>query len=179
MAKLATVLILMVSSSALAQSVGDGPEISRSVGSEGGVVLFWPRVVPSSVRAETSALAGAVQSYLNELVAATVPSRAIDVRPEPERVCPLAGCDAMTVGVLIARHGGGCVLVALVSPPGQSAARLVPWVGNVTVNSESVPFREPPESHITISDFAACDEVVERLADAEHAIAAAIRTAAR
>ena len=168
---LVTVAILLCTSFASAQ---DAPEIARSSGVVGGVVVFWPRVVPSAEGASSSELAEAVQARLHALVARTLPGTPIDLRPEPERGCPRAGCVAMTVGVLIARHQSACVVVALVSGPGQSATQLVPWVGDVTVNRSAVPFREPPESSMTITDFAVCDDVVAQLSGREGAVAAVI-----
>ena len=168
------VCLLLGGPTASAQTEGDAPEISRSVGVEGGVVLFWPRVVPRSSDPELSALAGAVQRHLRMLVERELPGRPVDQRPEPERVCPQAGCEAMTVGALIARNGTGCVVVALISGPGRAPARLIPWVGGATPRVAQVPFREPPESHITITDFAVCDDVVSQLAAGESAVAQAI-----
>lgn len=157
-----------------AQAQGDAPEISQSPGEEGGVIVLWPRVVPGSEAETSHLLAARLQAALRALVASTLPGRPIDVRPEPERVCRRAGCLAIRVGALLARRGDGCVVVAVVGGPGPSPARLVPWVGIVRLESEQIPFREPPESHLTVLDFARCDEVVSQLSDREPAIAAAL-----
>lgn len=158
-----------------AQAQGDAPEISQSPGQEGGVVILWPRIVPGSEAEGSHQLAARLQSALRALVASTLPERPIDVRPEPERVCRRAGCLALRVGALLARRGDGCVVVAVVGGPGPSPARLIPWVGRVRLESEQIPFREPPESHLTVLDFARCDEVVSQLEDGEAAVAAALR----
>lgn len=158
---------------------GDAPEISRSVGVRGGVVVFWPRVSPRTDDPATRAIAAAVQQRLQALAARALPGRAIDVRPEPERVCPRQGCEAMTVGAsLFHTDRGGCVVVALVSGAGQSPQRLVPWVGAVDLRETVVPFREPPEMRIVSRDMARCGDVVSQLANGEEAVVAAIRAAA-
>jgi hypothetical protein len=123
-------------------------------------------------------LATAIQARLHRLVTSTLRATAVDVRPEPERVCRRAGCLGVSVGVLLARNGRGCALVALVSAPGQSPARLIPWVGQMTLSAGEVRFREPPESEVTITDFALCDEVVRLMSERESAVAEAIEAAA-
>ena len=161
-----------------AKSNNDAPEISRSAGKEGGVVVFWPRVVPRTNDPETRKLAGDLQKRLVELVTKAVPKREQDVRPEPERVCPRSGCDAMTVGALLTASGGGCVALALVSPPGPSPQRIIPWAGDVELKFEQVPFREPPESSVTIKDMASCTKLLDQLADREADVIKAIQDSA-
>ena len=156
---------------------GDAPEISRSTGVEGGVIVFWPRIIPRSETVNTRALAKKIQTRLKALVAQALPGRPLDVRPEPERVCPQAGCQAMTVGVLLARKGSGCIVVALLSRPGKALTRLVPWVGKVKLKQEWVPFREAPESFLTIKDFAPCDQVMAQLPANESQIIKMIKDA--
>jgi hypothetical protein len=156
---------------------GDAPEISRSTGTQGGVIVFWPRIIPRSETINTRALAKKIQTRLKTLVEKALPGRPLDVRPEPERVCPQAGCQAMTVGVLLARKGKGCIAVALLSRPGQALTRLVPWVGKVKLKQEWVPFRKPPETFLTINDFAACDQVMTQLSANEEQIIKMIKDA--
>jgi hypothetical protein len=151
-------------------AAADPPEISRSAGVEDGVVILWPRIIPRTEAKNTRAIARKVQERLKALVARTLPGKPLDVRPEPERVCPQAGCKAMSVGVLIARKGQGCVAVALFGRPGRSLTRLVPWAGNVRLKKEWIPYRDPPESHITIQDFAECDKLVDGLGEKESTI---------
>lgn len=157
----------------------DGPEISRSRGVEGGVVILWPRIIPATEAEETRALATGVQARLRRIVADMLPGSEIDVRPEPERVCPQGGCEGISVGALLMREDGGCAVVALVGGPGRSPVRLVPLVGRIRLNGPFVPFREPPESKVTITDFGRCssllDELPEHRSDVEAAIRALVR----
>lgn len=158
---------------------GDAPEISRSVGARGGVVILWPRIAPRSDDPAVRAIATAVQQRLRAVVERSLPGRPIDVRPEPERVCPRQGCAAMTVGAsLFHTPRGGCTVVAIVSGAGASPQRLVPWVGNVTLREAVVPFREPPEGRMVAEDMAPCASVATELAAHEEAVAAAVREAA-
>lgn len=157
----------------------DAPEISRSAGVPNGVVVFWPRVSPRSEDPAMRAIAANVQTRLRAVVERTLPGRTVDVRPEPERVCPRAGCNAMTVGFsLYHSNSGACSVVALVSGAGASPARLIPWAGRVQLREETVPFREPPEGRILVEDAVPCGSLNEALTAGEAAVAEAIRTAA-
>ena len=145
---------------------GDSPQISRSVGVEGGVVVLWPRVIGSpDAGLPITSVARELQSRLVAITKRVAPGRPVDVRPEPERVCPRAGCAATSVGVLLAVRGRGCAAVALVSEPGQSPAELVPWGGGVNLKSSSALFREPPEQSVSVSDYARCESLLEELSD--------------
>lgn len=132
------------------------PEISRSVGQEGGVVLLWPRVIPRSEDPQTSQDATFVQGQLRAAIARALPNVPVDVRPEPERVCPQKGCKGIAVGAVLLHKEQGCAVVATVSKPGQSEQRLIPMAGAMALATTSVPFREPPESFVTIHDFDRC-----------------------
>lgn len=139
----------------------DAPEISRSIGSENGIVVLWPRIVmsrsgPPKPDAETRAIAGKLQSRLAELTRRGAAGKTVEVRPEPERVCPRSGCKAVSVGLLLARSGKGCAAAALISGPGTAPARVVPWLAKVTTNRSSVPFREPPEAAVSVTDYVPC-----------------------
>lgn len=35
-------------------------------------------------------------------------------------------------------------------------ARVVPWIGGITANQSSVPFRQPPEAAIEVTDYVPC-----------------------
>lgn len=157
---------------------GDAPEISRSAGETGGVVVLWPRVIPGSKAAVPRNAAWQVQQHLQKIVGEVAASRPVDLRPEPERVCPQTGCQAVSVGALLVHQGDACLVVGLVSGPGQSPATLVPWVGQVDLRATSVPFREPPESWITIRDFQPCASLLTPLQEGagplKQAIAAAL-----
>ena len=141
---------------------GDTSTISRSPGPEGGVIVLWPRIIPGSEASRTSSLAKQLQARLKKLVGDALPGRVIEKRPEPERVCPQAGCRATSVGLVLARKGQGCVAVVVLGRPGRTLRRLVPWIGKVKLKKEWIPFRKPPESFLTIEDFARCDELVAR-----------------
>lgn len=160
---------------------GDAPEISRSVGAEGGAVILWPRVVvPRSAGkpdADAMAIAGQVQTRLASIAERVLGGRLVDVRPEPERVCPKQGCKAASLGVLFTKANSGCAVVALVSAPGASPARLVTWSpGEVQLKQATVPFRSPPEAVIAVKDYAACDKLPETLSAHDAEIEAAIRS---
>ncbi len=163
----------------------DAPEISRSGGQTGGVVVLWPRIVlpQGSGRpdAATRGLAGKVQAHLAGLARATAASRPVDVRPEPERVCARKGCKAVAVGALLARAGGGCAVIVTISAPGKSAATLVPASpGRIILSASTVPFREPVERVVRIKDYASCDKLPADLglkdADVKKALASALGT---
>jgi len=157
----------------------DSPQISRSVGEPGGVVVFWPRIIPASDAPLTKQAAAQVQATLKQWVAETLADRPMDVRPEPERVCPQAGCKAMTVGALLVHSGDACAVVGLISGPGRSHAHMIPWAGKVDLKKPTVPFREFPESQITIRDFQRCSALLEPLQSGEEGVKAAILAASK
>jgi hypothetical protein len=163
-------------------AAGDAPEISRSAGVEGGVVVLWPRIVLPRGSAgpddATRKLAAQVQQQLAGIAARALPGHPGDIRPEPERVCPRSGCKSVSVGVLLARAGAGCSVIAVVTPPGPQPGRLVPWSGVVQLEASSVGFREPPERSVRVKDYERCDAHPEALARRAAEIEAAIRAAA-
>jgi hypothetical protein len=142
----------------------DAPEISRSVGTENGIVVLWPRIVLSRSGSSkpddgTRAIAGRLQTRVAELVRRSAGGKTVELRPEPERVCPRSGCKAVSVGVLLARAGKGCAAAALISGPGPVPARVVPWLGSIRANQTSVPFRQPPEGAVDVKDYLPCADV--------------------
>jgi hypothetical protein len=153
-----------------------GPEVSHSRGVDGGVVLLWPRVVPKSDTALMRGPAKALQDRLKGMLEQAFPGRPIDVRPEPERVCPLTGCLGSSVGVLIGVKAGHCIAVVLVSPPGQSDQLLMPWAGVVTTRMQ-VPFREPPETGMQIQEMVPCDQLPTATLEREDRVKEAVRIA--
>lgn len=158
----------------LTSAPGDAPQISRSVGVEGGIVVLWPRVVGSRETPNVPApIARRLQARLAEVTQRAAGDRPIDVRPEPERICPRSGCVARSVGVLLAYASGGCAAVALVSEPGASPAELVAWGGTIRLSAQSVGFRDPPEQSVSVEDYVPCDALFAGLRDAE--VEAAIR----
>ncbi len=156
----------------------DAPEISRSPGVKGGFVLMWPRMVPRSKDPTMVDMASFVQQRLRQLSERAVNGAPIDIRPEPERVCPKPdGCAATAVGALVLREQNGCAVLAVVSAPGQSNQKVVPWVGSVQLKAESVPFREAPESIVRVTDWTPCAKVTDSLKDGEADVMAAIKAA--
>lgn len=138
----------------------DAPEISRSLGAPGGALVLWPRVVPKTDDPTAKRLAGLLQTRAHRMAGSALADAgegAIDVRPEPERVCARGGCKATSVGVWLTKKGNACAAALLVSRPGESPTRIVPLAGRLAVHQDEVPFRSPPESQITVEEFALCD----------------------
>jgi len=157
----------------------DAPEISRSVGEEGGVVVFWPRVIPRTDDSAIRKVAGDLQGKLVALVEKGAPGRKLDVRPEPERVCPRDGCAAMTVGVLLVHAKGGCTALGLVSGPGTAEQHIVPWAGVVKLAQDRIPFRDHPENQVTVRDAVPCSDLLGKLAEREGEVVKAIGATAQ
>jgi hypothetical protein len=162
---------------------GDAPEISRSVGAEGGVVVLWPRIVRTKGNAgpiddETRDIAAKLQKRIEAVAQKALPGAPTDVRPEPERVCPRQGCKGISVGVLLTRAQGACAAMALVSAPGPSPAKIVPWAGRINVQQDTVAFRDPPETQVRVEDYVPCAKLLDDLGSREGDVAAAIRAVA-
>ena len=153
--------------------------VSKSAGAPGGVTLLWPRIIPRDIVDENRDLAGALQQRMKSIVEKHLPGRAIDFRPEPERVCPKTGCAGVSVGLLLSRQGQGCLVLALISRPGVSPTRIVPWVGKVQLRADTVGFREWPESQITVADYIPCNSLLTTMDSQEAAVAAALQAAAQ
>jgi len=162
-------------------SSNDAPQISRSVGEPGGFVVLYPRIalprssagqVPDS---ELKSIASQLQQRLAEIAKRVRPNAKIDVRPEPERVCPRSGCKAASLGVVVTRAGAGCAAVALISAPGTSPQRLVPWAAQMRLKEQSVPFREPPERAVGVTDYVRCGDLVKDAATQDAAVEKAVK----
>lgn len=151
----------------------DGPHISRSVGEEGGLIVFWPRIIPQTDDPKIHGYAKQLQQRLVAIGSKKYEGK-LDMRPEPERVCPQAGCRAATLGVLLTHRDGGCTATALIAKPGKSPTRLIPWAGVLQLKSEQVPFREYPETQLTIRDAVPCKDLLDALGEKEPEIAAAL-----
>ncbi|MFZ5476820.1 MAG: hypothetical protein ACOZNI_08605 [Myxococcota bacterium] len=165
-----TRLFVLIVTVALAR--GDAPEISRSLGKKGGVVVLWPRV---SGEGDVAA-AAKVQTALAKIAGGV--SDTVDVRPQPERVCPKeTGCKATALGAVVVVKGQGCAVVATVSAPGQSPATLVPWAAEMKLKSTMAGFREPPEPQVVVTDFTPCAQLDEVLAGGAEKVAGALRGA--
>lgn len=137
-------------------------------------MILWPRI-PGTTDADTRKVATMLQERLRAMAARARPGAAIDVRPEPERVCPRAGCTAIAVGAAIMKNGGGCAVVATVTAGGMAPSTIVPWVGALTLKSKQVAFREPPESQVIVADYANCNDMTEALDGQAGAVEAAIK----
>ena len=155
----------------------DDPKISRSPGEPGGVVVLWPRVIPSDITDMNRRLIQDVQTHLRVVTQRTLPGRPLDVRPEPERTCRRSGCEATAVNVLFTRHGDGCAVVAVITPPGPVESTLVPWAGGVELSRTQIPFRDAPESNLRVKDLARCSELLNVMRQNDAGIEAAIRAA--
>jgi hypothetical protein len=151
----------------------DDPRVSRSAGEEGGVVVLWPRVmgIPGD---EVNVL----QAHLVEVARRVFPDREVDVRPDPERVCPRSGCNTVSVGALLVSQDGNCSVVAVIGRPGATNLTLLRWSGDLTVRDREVPFREPPESHVTIHENSPCADIERDLGLNDGAVEEAMRNAA-
>lgn len=156
-----------------AEHVVPGKYVSKSRGPEGGIVVLWPRVVPKERTTELRPQATALQGRLVAFIRAAFPGREVEVRPEPERVCPWDGCAAPAVGVLIVTSESGCAAVVQVSRAGRSPARQMVWAGVLSTALE-VPFREPPESRAMVRDFVPCAELTETTKEREGSVQMAI-----
>jgi hypothetical protein len=156
---------------------GDAPEISRSPGRVGGVVVLWPRIVPATEDPGLQELAVTLQQRLRAIAEKAKPGALIDVRPSPQRACPIeAGCKGVSIGVLLAHDQGGCAAVATVAPAGTAPSTLVPWAGSVKLLSFETPFRDAPEKRVSIADFSSCDDLATELEASTDAIVEAIRS---
>ncbi len=154
-----------------------GPEISHSKGAAGGIVVLWPRIIPSSIAEENTALAGQLQAKVRAVAEKALPGRPIDVRPKPERVCPKAGCDAMSINILFTKTSSACAAVALINAPGTSPTKLMQWGGEVELKSDTIQFRDMPENFVKITDYVPCDQLLTSMAAQDQFVEAAIRAA--
>jgi hypothetical protein len=142
----------------------DAPEISRSRGEQGGYVVLWPRIVPRDDDPTTQRIAALLQARLKALAGRAAPDAPVDVRPEPERVCPRdGGCVATSLGAVLSRKGGACAAAITIGAPGTSPVRVLGWAGTVTTKNETAAFRDPPESLLVVEEWARCDELLATL----------------
>jgi hypothetical protein len=158
-------------------NVASDPRVSRSAGEAGGVVVLWPRIIPAEEVESSNMIAGLVQDRMKALAERTLPGKPIDVRPQPERTCPQAGCNAVALGVLILRQGESCAAIAFVMPPGTNdSTTLVPWYGGVKLKSSAIPFRGFPESEVTVTDYGRCNDLPASLDKLEADVAKALKS---
>jgi hypothetical protein len=148
---------------------------TREIGEPNELLILWPRIVPRDSVAPS--VAKIAQSHAASLARVTVSDRPIDVRPAPERSCPRTGCEATTLGILLAGDDRGCIAVAMVTPPGVSETTLLPWGGQVLIKDIKIPFGQPPEAQIRIQSSAPCDTLVDTMTSRDEAIAKALHAA--
>jgi len=139
------------------------PRVSTSGGEPGGYVVLWPRIIPSAGAEALGAQAAALQERLAAMATEAAAGRPVDVRPEPERVCPRDGCAAASVGAVLLHQGGSCAVVAVTARPGRAPAHLAAWAGRVDVLAATVPFREPPEERLRVGDLVPCRDLAAAL----------------
>lgn len=146
-----------------AVAAGPGPEVSRSRGRTDGVVVLWPRLVPETEDATMVALAERLQTRVQQVAVTAAPPTRVDVRPAPERVCPMAGCRATSAALMVAHQDGGCAVLAVVGSPGRSPLRLVPLAGRFDLDAPTLEFREPPEGKVVVKEFVPCAAVEQSI----------------
>ncbi len=149
--------------------------ISTSRGEPGGYVVLWPRVVPADADGALAGLAAAVQDRLVALAREAAAEHPVDVRPNPERVCPREGCLAASVGAALLHSGTGCALVLVTAPPGTGRAHLDAWVGGVDVLNANPPFRDPPEDHLRVQELVPCVDLAGSLDERSQEVSTSIR----
>jgi hypothetical protein len=79
--------------------------------------------------------------------------------------------------VLLARAGAGCAVLALVSSPGTSPSRILPWHGVVRLDANQVGFREHAERIVHVTDYGSCAKLPDALAENEAQIEQAVKGA--
>ena len=139
------------------------PEVSKSRGKRDGVVVLWPRIVPETEDPVITDLARRMQQKLVEVASASVDPKRVDVRPKPERVCPIAGCKATSLSLLLGHDGGGCALLGVVGPPEAEQQRLVQIAGRFQMEDAYLPFRAPPEGEVIVAEFVPCAEIEKHI----------------
>ncbi len=151
--------------------------ISKSLGEAGGLLIFWPRIIPRDIVEQNHELAAALQRHTRTVVQRNLPGHSLDIRPEPERVCPQGGCKAPSIGILLSRKQQGCLVLALIAKPGESATKIVPWAGEVRLKADTVAFREYPEMQITVADYVPCTSLLSKMDENEAVVIRALKEA--
>jgi len=155
------------------------PTISTEGGDPNGVIILWPRVIPSATADARDPIAISAQARMSGLVARTLPGRPITLRPKPERVCPQGGCAGLSVGLLLAHVQGGCAAAALIGGPGRTPRRIIPWAGGMELKAMQFDFRGQPESLVTLKEMVKCEDLVRTMGERDAAVAQALVFAAR
>jgi hypothetical protein len=152
----------------------DPPNIARSKGHRGGLIVLWPRVVPASAAAANHEVVAKVQERLVLLAKRVAGARHIDMRPEPETTCPPDGCDASSISALVYAGDGACALVALIGGPKKAPVNVMQWVGREDIASPTAGFGDAPESLVKVKQFVGCDELLKGHDNEDSALARAI-----
>ncbi len=159
------------------------PTTTKTISTEGGdangVVVLWPRVIPSATADKMDPVAVSAQARMSGLVAQTLPGRPITLRPKPERVCPQGGCAGLSIGLVLAHVENGCAAAALIGGPGRTARRIIPWAGRIELKAMQVEFRGQPESLLSLKELVPCDDLVRVMGERDAAVAEALKFAAR
>lgn len=164
---------------AAAQDGHMDPRVSTSGGEPGGYVVLWPRIVPADPNGEMTETASMIQNRLIAFAQESAAGHPVDVRPDPQRVCPRAGCAAASVGAAILHARGSCAVVVTTSAPGTGRAHIDPWAGRIDVLNADPPFRDPPEEHVRVRDFVPCAELAASLDENAEGVLLNVRAARR
>lgn len=154
--------MLVLAAAASLGAIGSD-EISHSRGKAAGVVVLWPRVVPATDDPQIRKLAGMLQERITQQAVSQRGSNLVDQRPEPERVCPRAGCRGSSISLMLGHEAGGCVAVAVVGPPGDEQQTLIPLAGRMDIPEPVVAFRSPPEERVVVREFVPCDQLLDAI----------------
>jgi hypothetical protein len=153
------------------------PEVSRSLGHKGSLIVLWPRVINAAGPSDAgpppdNGAAEKVQQRLAELAHRAAGARAIDVRPAPETTCaPKNGCDATSIGAVLVVKGADCAVAAVMAGPNKSAAHLLPWSGKVEFAKDSIAFGESPEPAVKVKEFVPCESLLVKKENEEATLA--------
>ena len=143
----------------------DAPEISRSAGRSGEMVVLWTTSVPAPEDPIVISLERALQERLATIASEAAPTVKLDMRPEPERACRQKGCNTISIGATIMYRGDGCSAVAVIAGAGPSDGTVIPWAGRMTLSAPVVGFRAPVEELVTVQDFVPCVRLLEDMDD--------------
>lgn len=158
----------------LQSAIADDPRVSTSRGHADGVVVLYPRVIPATEDPVVLEIARAIHARTEAVARKGFPSGDVDVRPEPQRVCPKAGCKAVSVGSVFVHRGETCAVAAWVAPPGKKPPRAVPWSEGLEIKPEPLEFREPVENALLVKDYQPCATLVESLGSRDGDVVKAI-----
>ncbi|HVY48499.1 MAG TPA: hypothetical protein VHB21_21570, partial [Minicystis sp.] len=140
------------------------PDVSRSRGHKGGMVVLWPRVSVATGGDASKAHDAArdAELRLEALAHRAGGARAVDRRPEPEARCPKDGCEATSVSAVVFARPDGCAAVAMIAGPKKSPAHLLKWAGDVELTSDIVPLGAGPEPLVKVKTAVPCEKLFEK-----------------